>query len=672
MATQRLELLDNTRPNLRAAGYLRVSTEDQLLGHGLAYTERKVKDYASRKGWGYVQTFADEGVSGTLPAEERPDLSRLIEHVHRTPRPFDVVAVVEGRQIGRNGRAFWPWVWRLEDLGVFTAITSLQIDNTTERGRDAMREEADYAEREWNRLRRRLQGGIQEAAELGGYPGGTIPFGWHAPKLEKGKLTRYEIHIKEAACIRRAAELYLFERSWERTARMLNAEGHRTRGDALWTRKNLKMRMLGHAIQSNEVIWRGKGALVDHAGEPVFGRQVVIKLPVILDADTARALRETPARKTWRQPERFRVYSLTGLMTSQCGRRYSGTNRRDDYYDYVCSGRSLPFGERCKCRPVPAEDTENRVWSEVRQLVTDADRMESMARDWLSAAPEVDYASRIDDLTQQIEQQEAAIAASTAVAAKMAAARGLLGQDAERAVEKTTTPLFRELEDLEKLRREAQGWLRDRQEAAERLETLRAMADKARSRLGSLGPAEQAEMLSLFGVRVRVLEPPASRRGVPCDLRAWFVEHKRDVPVLSDAAWVRAWPILCVPQLTEEHGRLLLGAMLYKAANGGRWVDIGPRFGARGGRLQVAAHRWRKSGRWDRVMEALRGLPAVPVWSGPPARLEITVRPLGEFSSEDGECSGCSWGSRCRSRCARRSPAVRSRPISAAPWRRSS
>lgn len=51
---------------LRAVAYLRVSTEDQRKGYGIAYTGKRVVKHIAHKGWALVDIFADEGFSGSL------------------------------------------------------------------------------------------------------------------------------------------------------------------------------------------------------------------------------------------------------------------------------------------------------------------------------------------------------------------------------------------------------------------------------------------------------------------------------------------------------------------------------------------------------------------------------------------------------------------------------
>ncbi|MFI2292410.1 recombinase family protein [Streptomyces niveus] len=95
------------------------------------------------------------------------------------PRPFDLVCVYRERAIGRRDKAFWPWVWKLEDdHNIFTAVVKGDYDNTTDEGRSKMRKAQDRAEDELVTIRDRTQGGIQEKAEEGGYTGGNVPFGW--------------------------------------------------------------------------------------------------------------------------------------------------------------------------------------------------------------------------------------------------------------------------------------------------------------------------------------------------------------------------------------------------------------------------------------------------------------------------------------------------------------
>ncbi|MFD7339626.1 recombinase family protein [Streptomyces violascens] len=188
------------RSRLLAVDYLRVSTEEQTKGYGIAYSGKKTAAYIIKKIWEHVGTYKDEGVSGSLEANERDDLKRLMAEARRTPRPFDVVVVSESRAIGRTDRAFWRWVWELEDLWIYVADAKKDIDNTTESGKEEMREEANYAFKEYGRIRQRTQGGLQEKAEEGGFTGGRPRYGYRVENPGKKALSRVVLDRCDDAC----------------------------------------------------------------------------------------------------------------------------------------------------------------------------------------------------------------------------------------------------------------------------------------------------------------------------------------------------------------------------------------------------------------------------------------------------------------------------------------
>ncbi|MFH9044363.1 hypothetical protein ACH4FA_34230 [Streptomyces sp. NPDC017966] len=180
---------------LRAAAYLRVSTEDQRKGYGIAYTGRRVVMHIADKGW-----------------------------------------------------AFWPWVWELQDLGVFTAVVVGGHGNTTEEGESRMRKAADRAEDELIVIRNRTQGGIQEKAECMGHEGaclgGSVPYGYRV----RGKGVKGESRLEPDECdcgdectglheadgLHLAVSRFVTTRSYDTTGGDLNSAGYRRKNGALW------------------------------------------------------------------------------------------------------------------------------------------------------------------------------------------------------------------------------------------------------------------------------------------------------------------------------------------------------------------------------------------------------------------------------------------------------
>lgn len=647
--TTSMRVLDGVSHQLRAVDYLRVSTEEQAKGYGVQYSGKKTKKYISSKGWAHVETYIDEGVSGSLEAHERGDLRRLMADAHTEPRPFDVVVVNEGRAIGRQGRAFWKWVWDLEELNVFVAVVQDDYDNTNVDGRKKMRRDADYAETEWETIRSRTQNGIQEKAEDGLYPGGTVPYGWKVSEQGVKHVSYFALDIceepsdcksvHEADVMRKARKLYIKFRSWHTVAEKLNARGWYTRSGKPWSRKNIRCRVMSSNAMTNRLIWRGsEKAQLGADGELLYGRRVVIKLPKLFskkEIQELKAVAEVAQRPKTTTPGR--PFFLTAVLGSPCGSTYQGKTSRPGNHTYLCKNHEPKFPgdtNTCDCSRIDAKTVEDHVWAEACKVLADADRMKAMAADWISArkTSSLDFAKRLAELDQQIAEQDDAIDLTTTMAAKNAARRGFRGEEAEASVERAVKPLIDEVAALQKQRRDLESWQREAKLVEERAQSLEDLAKSTQGRLGKIPPNERAAILHTLKASAKVLKNPASRSGgVECAILNWFLDNDRDVPVLTDEGWERIRPIVA-RRSNQQNNRTAVEAMLYKAAMGLRWKDMPERFGSPTD-LQSKSFRWLKLGHWEQIMELLADAETVPAFRRDPIEIEVTVKPGGlEFN----------------------------------------
>ncbi|MEU3522358.1 recombinase family protein [Streptomyces sp. NPDC038707] len=622
---------------LRAVIYARVSTEEQAKGYGIEAGVKRAKRYIEKKDWAYITTFADEGISGSLDWTERPDLNRLMEMAVQEPRPFDVVVVPEGRVIGRADRAYYPWVWKLEDHGVFVADAKLDIDNTTDEGRDKMREEANYAFKEYTRIRTRTQSGVQEHAEEGGYPGGYVPFGYRIKDMGKKKMSRLVLDVcehgegctqyHEISVARRGRELFVEHRNWVKAADLLNAEQLFTRSGVPWSDANLRNILTGDALLHSRMVFRRPDrSKLDRNGNPLYGETVVIDLPPAFTDDEKEELKEA-IKLAEKGPAlgRGRVYMLSGRLTGPCGSTYTGwnpTGKREARYR--CGKRGH------KCQMIPAEALEKDVWRRVRASLSDLERLEQVAADWIdqSAQRDVNFEDRIKDLDAKIERQKKTIKVTRTVAISEALDRGL--DEAEAVAEATDAvrPLNKQLADLERLRNEAAAWQKEASEAVMRAEDLVKLARAAQERFGRLSPEKQARLLTLLEAEITVTGPiPRGKGGVRCSLIAWFREHGHQVPDLTDEAWDRVKDI--VPAAPGRDPRRALAGMLEKVRTGVSWGKLPKEYGD-GEALRKVSLEWMDSGLWPQLMERLKGLPGVEPYDPtpiPPTHIRLWVIP---------------------------------------------
>lgn len=641
--TAALEAVDRTqRQTLRAVDYLRVSTEEQAKGFGISYTGKSTARYIKRKGWDHVDTFADEGKSGTLPWQERPHAKRLMELARQEPRPIDVVVVEETRAIGREDRAFYRWYWELEELGVFVVVVEEDIDTSTESGRTRMLDKANEAFKELIKIRKRTQGGIQDKAEEGGYTGGKVRYGYRIRNqgiVGESHLVVDECSecpdpercatVHEAAVLRRGRSLFVeFKGDRRKTVVQVNAEGLFNRSGNPWSVKTFFDQLLDDDLLEGRLVWRNtsrvgrkRAVKVDSDGRPIYGETVTIQLPRIFTDEEVTELRNVAevAKLTRAPAVASAIYILSGRMTSPCGSLYWGQGGEQKVRYYRCKGKepAYPNAPVCDCSVIDAAAVEEHVWGEVSAFLGDAERLEQLAQKWLGAstAGKVDYVARIAGLDQQIEEQNDIIEATEAAAVARHIRKGLSQADAVEAAQKAVLPLEKALTELESQRAEAEAWQKEAARIEQHVRSLRQLAEQAADRLAVLDVEKQAAFLAVLNINVKVKANPAvGRSGSPCSLLKWFADADRLVPHLTDEAWDRVRDIAEDRAYRKLTARQILGGLLYKARTGCRWPELPEEFGPSSESVKTYWNRWNKTGTWERIMERLAGAPGVPVF----------------------------------------------------------
>ena len=631
---------------LRAVDYLRVSTEEQKKGYGVARQSKKTLRHIALKQWTHVATYKDEGVSGSLEAADRGDLKRLMEAAQQTPRPFDIVVVPDARVIGRKGRAFWRWVWALEDIGVYVAVVADDYDNTTTEGRKKMRRDADYAETEWETIRDRTQGGLQEKAELteAAHIGGRPPYGYCI--ANKGTPGSYlVIDQAEAKVILHVYELVVGEGlNLRKTTIRLNAEGITARSGRAWTRDNLRDRIMSTAVLDGVTVFRGKHAKTGDDGNLMWGESIRIELPRILTDEQSAELRRKVSETAKQSSGQREFYPLSGRVTSLCGKTYTGISRateRETARYYRCAGnapRDLSQ-KSCGCSYIDADALEAHVWKNVTEIASNSEKLQELAAEWIGMAEgdKSALADRITDLDQQIEGMNASITAVIVATAKQS-------KSAE-AIEAATTVLNEELQQLQNLRDEAAEWLAEMEESDQRARDLRALANMAQNSFPDMEPEQRAAILSMLELKVTVTGPvPDGRRGgVPCTVRAWYTDAGLSVPAasLSDDDWAKV--ALLLPPGRKGTVRRSVDAIFYKARTGKSWPDVIKETGAT---IQASKHfnTWKSDGTWAHVNATLAEVERIPLPDPellPTMVIEGRVDPSAMLHAEERSRTGC-------------------------------
>jgi site-specific DNA recombinase len=214
---------------MRAAGYIRVSTEEQAAhGHGLESQERAIRAFAESQGYELAAVVADPAVSGaTLPAQ-RPGYAKLLELA--ATRSFSVLLVWKFDRLARQIVYAVTAVNELsEQFGVVIRSVTEPIDTATPMGRTIFAVLAGMAEQERQAITERTWNGRREKATKGGFAGGMAPVGYERDR--EGGLQPVD---QEAKIIRRIFRRRGDGATYQTIADELNADGITTRRGKQW------------------------------------------------------------------------------------------------------------------------------------------------------------------------------------------------------------------------------------------------------------------------------------------------------------------------------------------------------------------------------------------------------------------------------------------------------
>ena len=116
---------------IRAAQYVRMSTEHQK--YSIENQSAAIRDYATRRGFSIVRTYADDGISG-LNFERRDALKRLIKDVQSGAADFDTVLVLDISRWGRfqdpDESAYYEWTCKLAGIAVHYCAEPFENDGS--------------------------------------------------------------------------------------------------------------------------------------------------------------------------------------------------------------------------------------------------------------------------------------------------------------------------------------------------------------------------------------------------------------------------------------------------------------------------------------------------------------------------------------------------------------
>lgn len=324
--------------------------------------------------------YKDDGVTGTIPLELRPEGSKLLEDAKAGK--IELLLIYKLDRLGRSARVILNSVYELEQYGVKIRSMTEPFDTSDASGRFLLNILAAVADLERETILERFNQGANRAARQGKWLGGIVPYGYSVNEesfLEVNENKLPGSPYSEADIIRLIYHLIAEEgQSTIRVADYINALGV----PPSYVKDGRQVKR-GKRKENTAGIWRPsriRNMIVSttYKGLHLYGKRSNKQREVIP--------REVPAivsEEVWdraqqvlkdNQIEAFRNskhdYLLRGLIKCGiCGLNYHGTmwnlgKKKTGYY--TCNGKQKykgPVIDKCQSKPVPQKWVEDIVWN---------------------------------------------------------------------------------------------------------------------------------------------------------------------------------------------------------------------------------------------------------------------------------------------------------------------
>ena len=363
---------------LRAVGYVRVSTDDQVENRSLDAQRLEILRHCERQGYEFVHFYADEGVSAhTDEIGKRPRLAALLDDARCGL--FNVVVVHTIDRWARNVGVQRRTLQQLGNAQVGFASVTENFDFTTPAGQLMLTMIGGVSEFFSDQLGVHVAKGQRARAEAG-LPIGPVPFGYEA-EVPGGVPVKVP---QEAQAIGEVFERRVAGDSTGEIASWLNARGDRTRTGRMFTPYTVR----------DMLRCRFYTGVVRYRGEEFRGRHE----PVVSDDVFERV--QTLSLQRRRRPRRVRG-GESGVLRGLLGCGYCGSAIHSERNHYGYPMYRERHGRPCKTngRSVVAHHLDEQIAEVFRAL--------ELPRDWRDRMVElVTQRRNVVDTSTLFEQRQ--------------------------------------------------------------------------------------------------------------------------------------------------------------------------------------------------------------------------------------------------------------------------
>ncbi|MGG3798944.1 recombinase family protein [Metabacillus fastidiosus] len=334
---------------IKAAIYIRVSTQDQIENYSIEVQKERLEAYCKAKNWDIYNIYIDGGYSGATL--DRPDLKRLLKDL----KNIDAIVVYKLDRLSRSQKDTLELIEEhfLKNDVDFVSITET-LDTSTPFGKAMIGILSVFAQLERETIAERMRMGHIKRAENGlrGMGGDYDPAGY---KRENGFLV---INEEEANHIRKAFDLYETHHSITQVQERLKEEGF-----PVWRFRRYRDILSNHLYVG----------YVSFAGKLYKGQH-----DAIIKKEQFECVQSLLGRHKGHNSHKAKNSLLSGLVRCEhCGEPYvaysTGISEKNKkhYYYYICRARRFPseYDEKCSNKNWNRSKLESLVLSELNNVL---------------------------------------------------------------------------------------------------------------------------------------------------------------------------------------------------------------------------------------------------------------------------------------------------------------
>lgn len=366
------------------AVYCRVSSEEQAERGTIEIQKEFAVKYVDLYHLEIFDYYCDDGISGTIPVEARPEGRRLFNDAKE--KKFDTILFYKIDRLGRKVRVILNAVHDLEELGISVRSMTEPLETQTPTGRFMITSLAGISELERDTILSRMWAGSQRAAKLGNWLGGIVPFGYNVvnKQLQISDDIMPGYNLSEADVVQLIFDLSGNQKmSAIKISDYLNALNIPTRYDLNGINGKRKKKTSSSWYPSRvlsiikSTTYKGTHKYGKRATN-INSKVILRPVPAIVNDELWEKANETlKINQIAAMRNAVREYLLRGIIKcGNCGRTYIGTaysgSGREKIPYYVCNAKNSYLArnaEKCISKNIRADWLENVVLEDCIEIL---------------------------------------------------------------------------------------------------------------------------------------------------------------------------------------------------------------------------------------------------------------------------------------------------------------